>query len=200
MRAAESLTIEFPADSIAAQEVRASCNTQLKDLIEQRLEITRPMDEAKAKVMNLFRPITTALEAAIKIFDKKIVAWDDEQERLRQKAQRVEDDAARIERERLQEIADRAAEKGQEGKAERFQERAQSVVANVVPQTTVRAAGVSLAKRYTFEIIDPKKVLIMTPDLVGIGKIVRAMGKEAQAIVGEGVRIIEEKSVSSRRS
>ena len=55
VRAAESLTIEFPADSIAAQEVRASVNTQLKTLIDQRLEITRPMMSPSKEVHDLFR-------------------------------------------------------------------------------------------------------------------------------------------------
>ena len=201
-RAAEALTIESPADSISAQEVRASVNTQLKNLIEQRMEITRPMDAAKAKVMDLFRPITTALENAIKVFDRKIVAWDDAQEEIRKKRQRDEDAAAEAERVRLQAISDKAAEKGQEGKAERFQERAEAVVANVVPTEVARAGGVSIASRWSFEIIDPKKIepLFLMPNEVAIGKVVRAMGKEAQAVVGAGVRIIEAKSVSSRRS
>lgn len=200
MQAAEALTIEFAADSIAAQEIRASVNKQLKDLNEQRLEITRPMDASKAKIMDLFKPVIATLERAIKIFDGKIIAWDNEQEELRKMEQRKVDAAAETERNRLQAISDAALAKGQEGKAEKFQERAMSIVAHVVPTEVARASGVSVAKRYTFEIIDSKKVLIMTPDLIGIGKIVRAMGKEAQAIVGAGVRIIEEKSVSSRRS
>lgn len=202
VRAAESLTIEFPADSIAAQEVRASVNTQLKTLIDQRLEITRPMDEAKKKVMDLFRPITTALENAIRVFDRKIIQWDNEQEEIRKKAQRDEEIAAQAERDRLQEISDRALAQGQDGKAEKFQERAQSIVANVIPTEVVRASGVSVASRWTFEIIDAKKIepLFLAPDLVAIGKVVRAMGKEAQSVVGAGVRIIESKSVASRRS
>jgi hypothetical protein len=200
--AAESLTIENGVDTLNAQEVRALVSTQIKDLTEQRMDITRPMDEAKKRVMDLFRAPVETLERALRIFDRKILDWDEAQQAERDRLQRQADADAETERQRLLAISDKAAEKGQDRKAETFQDRAQAVVAPTIQTDAPRAAGTSIRKTWDFEVTDASKVTrpFCKPDEVKIGKTIRAMGKEAQELVGSGVRIFEQRSVSSRRS
>jgi hypothetical protein len=202
LRIAESAVIENAQDSVDLQSQRAKWNADMKATVEERLEITRKIDAAKKAIMDLYEPKRSTLEKCIAIFDRKIIEWDDKQEEIRRDAQRKADRDAQIERDRLQAIADKAAAKGQDDKAAQFQERAQTVVAPVIQAQTGAAAGVSLPKRWTFEITNAKRVNAdyQRPDEVKIGKTVRALGLEAADLVGPGVRIFAEKSVASRRS
>lgn len=202
LKAAEACVIESAEDSLDAQKVRASINGQLKDHTDQRMAITRKIDAAKKAVMDLFEPTRATLERALRILDEKIIDWDNLQERRRREAQRQLDDAAAAERARLQAIADAAEAKGQETKATKFAERAQNIVAPIVQSEAPRAAGVAIAKRWTSEVIDAAKInrAFLTPDLVKIGKTVRAMGLEAKELIGEGIEIRQEKSLSSGRA
>jgi hypothetical protein len=202
LRAADALTIESGQDSKDAQEIRASINTQIKDLNDQRMEITRPMDAAKAKIVALFAAPIATLSRALGIFDGKIIEWDNEQERIAAEQQRKLDAQAAAERERLQKIADAAAAKGQHGKAEQFQERAQAVVPQVVQPEAPRAAGVAMPKRWVYKITDARKInaAFLCPDDTKIGKTVRAMGADAAQLIGEGIEIWQEKTLASRRS
>jgi hypothetical protein len=203
LAAADACTIESSEDSLDAQSIRSRINTQIRDLNEQRLTITRPMDDAKKLVMQLFDKPVSVLARALGIFDSKIIAWEKEQDRLRREAQRKLDERAAAERTRLQAIADNANAKGQTAKAETFEARAQQVVAPVVQSENARVPGLSLPKRWTFTIIDPKRIkpTFLVPDTIAIGKLVRSLGPKAIDLIGEGsVEIREEMSISSRRS
>ena len=74
------------------------------------------------------------------------------------------------------------------------------VAAPVVQAEAPKVAGVSSRKAWKFEIVDASKVnpLFLMPDTVKIGRQVTALGRDAQDVVGEGVRIYEDTIVSSR--
>src|SRR5882672_8889469 len=55
MEIAAELSVESPQDSIVAQNFRGKANAAIARLKEQRLAITRPMDEAKRLIMDLFQ-------------------------------------------------------------------------------------------------------------------------------------------------
>jgi hypothetical protein len=68
------------------------------------------------------------------------------------------------------------------------------------PPREMAVEGVSTRENWKAEVVDPGRVApaFMVPDKTKISKTVRAMGKDAQAVVGEGVRIWCEEVVSVR--
>jgi hypothetical protein len=89
-----------------------------------------------------------------------------------------------------------------EAKADRFEDRAASTVAVVVATETAKVAGVSQRKRFTYRIRDAAQVnaAYLMPDEPKIGKLVRALGREAQDLVGPGVEIYEESLIASGKA
>jgi len=111
---ATEFAIATASDSMKAQEARARLNTKIKTLTEARLALTRPIDVAKKTIMDFFAAPIAKLEEAKRTLDRKIIAWDDEQERIRLEAQRKAEAEAETERRRLQAIADEAKRKADE--------------------------------------------------------------------------------------
>jgi hypothetical protein len=103
---AESFTVEDAESSIMAQEVRAKLNTRISVLDEARKVLTRPIDVSKQTIMDFFNGPIGILKKAKTILDAKVLAFDNEQERIRKEAQRKAEAAAATERRRLQDEAD----------------------------------------------------------------------------------------------
>lgn len=183
----------------AAGGVLTRIKAALKRLEEARVRITGPLNEAlrqvNAQAKESAQPLLES-EARIK---SALVAYNNEQERIRREEQRRADEAAERERRRLQEIADRAAAKGQAEKAEAFAERAQTTVAPVVNRAPPKVAGVSMRDVWRFEVTDASKVnaAFLVPDEAKIRKVVQSMRADAQDLVGAGVRIWCEKQVAA---
>jgi len=111
---ATEFTIENAQDSIKAQEARSRLNTKAKTLTEARLAQTRPIDAAKATIMAWWNKPIQAYERARVILDKKILAYDAEQERIRREAQAKLDAQAAAERKKIEDAAAETARKAQE--------------------------------------------------------------------------------------
>jgi hypothetical protein len=75
-----------------------------KQLEEERTKITKPMDAAKAAVMNLFRKPATILEDAEKAIKSAMIAYDNEQEKIRAEKERMAREAAAKEEARQRKI------------------------------------------------------------------------------------------------
>lgn len=116
---AEQFAIETTSDSAKAQEARARINTRIKTMTESRLIMTRPLDAAKKTIMDWWNAPISALERAKVIFDKKIIAYDTEQDRLRRLEQQRQEEIAAKERRRLQAIAEEATRKANAEAAEK---------------------------------------------------------------------------------
>jgi len=78
-----------------------------KELETKRFAITRPMDEAKKRVMDFFRLFEDKLDDAERHVKKGLIAYKDEQDR-------IAEEAARVERERAEREANRLREEAQE--------------------------------------------------------------------------------------
>lgn len=87
-----------------------------REIDEARKLLTRPIDEAKKRIQDFFRAPLDFLEQAESIIKGKLVAYQNEQERLRREEQRKAEEIARKERERL-EAAAREAERAAREKA-----------------------------------------------------------------------------------
>jgi len=89
---ADALEIKGDEQNAEAVAFLASIKKLGKEVKEHRLSITRPMDEAKKKVMNLFAPFLDAIEKAEKTAKKKMVDYRREVEAERR---RIEEENAK---------------------------------------------------------------------------------------------------------
>jgi len=207
-----------------------------KRLEDLRTGITKPLNDALKRVNDLFRAPGERLVAAEKTVKRALVAYADEQERIRREEERKALAAAEAERRRLQAIADEAArkaaaeterlrreaeeaaaagraeeaaklaaradrveEKAAE-KVEAFEERAATVVAApVAAAPPPKVAGVNTRTVWKFEITDPSKVnaAFLMVDEKKVGATVRAMKGDARSVLGEGVRVWEERDIAA---
>jgi hypothetical protein len=89
---------------------------KIKTMNERRMKITRPMDEAKREVMELFAPHIRVLEDAVRRIKGSILAWEDKKEEARRQEearlreeQRQRELLAAQEAQRAREAAEKAA-------------------------------------------------------------------------------------------
>ena len=135
----------------------------LKQIEEQRTSITKPLNDALRNANAQAKVAAAPFEDAERTIKRALVAYTDEQERLRRDAQRKADEAARKERERIdaqareverkarekaeadRRAADEAAAAGRAEEAARLAERAattEAKAAEKVEALEVRAATV----------------------------------------------------------
>lgn len=169
-------TYGFAADELRAIKVRAN------KLEDQRTAITGPINKALKAVNDLFRAPAEFLAQGERVLKGKMLAWDQEQERLarieREKAEaiaaaerkRLEDEAAARQAEALaaQQAAAKAAAEGNEQAAAIAQAAAdrahsesqeaaitaQLVIAAPAAVAPAKVAGISTSKKVDFEVVD----------------------------------------------
>lgn len=197
---ASEFVVDSAEASALAQQMRATVNTEMKRLDAERREITKPMDDAKARVIALYDRPLAVLKNALEQYGAKVLTFNREQERIRVAHQKQLDDIAAKERARLQAQAAKASDKGQDDKAEALISTAAAVVAPIARNDAPKIAGTTIRKSWKFRVKNAAKVnpQFLIPDEIKIGKTVRAMGLEAQQLVGDGVEIFVEESLAQR--
>lgn len=93
---------------LAGQTLREAV-TRKKRLHDLRMELTRPIDASKQVIMDKFRPAIDGYEKIEGIYKRKIGAYDEQQRKLREDAERK----ARDEQQRLQREAEARAREQQ---------------------------------------------------------------------------------------
>src|ERR1041384_1750345 len=81
-RANAIVQVTNAAEYESAVEVLRKIAASLREQQTERLEITRPMDAAKARIMKLFETRMSPLQAVDKLIDRKLKTFDEEQKRL----------------------------------------------------------------------------------------------------------------------
>lgn len=211
----------------AGDELR-SIATRKKEIDELRLSLTRPLDESKKRIMDLFRAPVSRLEEAEGLLRKGMLTWK-QKEDARIAAERAEAERkAREERERLAaeaaEAARRAAELEAAGDAEAAAEAAAEAeaaqieaelaeVAPVAPPVvpTAKADGISSRVTWKAEVTDFAALVIAAGKAAEAGDQTMlayltanttALGQVAKALKGQariaGVRIYSEESLAVR--
>lgn len=173
-----------------------------QELDSRRKLITRPLDQAKKAVMDLFRdPIDLLAKAELNL-KRTILTYTQEQEKKRQEAERKAQEAARKEeaaqRKRLEARADKAEANGDTEKAEYLRERAEEINVPrpiVAPQVN-RVAGISERKVWKYRITDvtaiPREYMI--PNEKAIGALARQTNG---SIVIPGVEFYTEQTIAA---
>lgn len=174
--------------------------TKIKELDTLRKSLTKPLDESKKRIMELFKAPLAYLDRVRISIDSAMVNWNRKQEEIRQAEQARLLEAQRKETERLAKLAEKAEERGDESKAEEFKERAAVVesTALVVASKVEKVAGLTKTVNWKFRIVDVNKIPreYMLPDEVKIGQIGRVTKGAAKI---EGIEFYPEESMRSVR-
>lgn len=167
-----------------------------KRLDELRTSITRPMDAAKKAVMDFFRAPAERLAAAEAQIKRAMLAYSNEQDRIRQAEQRKADEAAQRERDRISAQAAKATAAGKDEKAAALEQRAAEVVAPVIQREPPKVAGVSTREVWKFAIVDAALVP-REYTLIDESKIRRVVGAMKGDTAIPGVRVYAEKALAA---
>ena len=154
---------EFTVDSNASFEVAAdelkAIKSKIKELDSDRKAITKPLDETKKRIMDLYRKPLAFLTQAETYLKRSMLSFQQEQEKLRRAEEAKRQELARKEQERLQKRADQAAASGKSEKAEMLQEQADTVPTPMVYASKPQTSGISTRKTWYAEVTDSKALL-----------------------------------------
>jgi ATPase subunit of ABC transporter with duplicated ATPase domains len=167
--------------------------------------MTKPLDEAKQKIMDFFKGPLDKLARVEGNIKNAMLTFQREQEEIRRKMEARIQELARREEERrrkaLEEKAKKADEKGDVEKAEDLRQQKEEVFvpAPIVESQVTKVAGISTKKVWRFKIIDASKIerQWMVPDEKAIQAYVTAT-KGTRPI--PGLEIYSEDVLSSGRA
>lgn len=141
-----------------------------KALEEQRLGITRGLDQTKKLIMDLFKPAQDKLAQGERSLKNAMLTYDREQEAKAAAARKAVEDAAAAERAAMQKQAEDAAEQGDHTTAMTLAATAEMVTAAPPVVEAPRASGIAKTTRWSAEVTDKvayfKYVLEHRPDLI----------------------------------
>lgn len=203
----EGLTIDSDLMYETAGEELRAIKAKLAALEASRMNITRPMDQAKKAVMALFSPPVQLLEKAEGVLKSKMLTYSQEKARKALAEQAERERLARIERERLAAEAAALAAAGKPEEAAVKQEIAQMVVAPAPAEVEKpKAVGISTVERWTFEVKDkaaliafvaahPEYLDCLDANTTEIRRLALAMKDKCPLA---GVRVFKTESISAR--
>lgn len=220
---AESYVIDCADMAEAAADDMNAAVQKAKELNELRLTMTRPLDESKKRIMDLFREPIAVAEKAANTLKNAIGQWHiKEQVRLAEIARkeeaerRAQEELVRAEAQKLEQAKAEAEASGDTEKAEELEQ--QAMEANhaadsityyapvAAPTKTVK--GASIRKNWKAEVTD----LMALVKAVAEGKAsiellsadMKAINKRAKALEAEfkvpGIRVYNESVVAAKRS
>lgn len=205
---AGELTIETTEQLQSSSAMLTAIKTRQRDMAELRLSITRPLDEAKKRVMEVFKPALDRLGNAEQTIKGAVLTYSQGVERKRREEQaRLEDDAER-ERLRLAALAERQEEAGHEDRAEASRQRAETVAAPTVARAPAPAGAVHIRTTWSAEVVDLAELVracadgkaplaLLQPDMPSLNAMARTQ-KERFDI--PGVKAVAEQGVAARRA
>ncbi len=207
---------------LAAQEL-SKIKARYKAINDARLSITRPMDEAKKRVMAFFDQPLKPLKAAESFLKKVMLDWDQKQERIRQEKEaeaRKAQEEARKKAEAEAEAARKKAEEAAKGndeqaaaearakaeEAQAQQEALEHAPAPVVMPDTPKVKGLSKRQKWSAEVTDfealvkavaegKAPITLLKVDQTALNGMARSL-KDALNI--PGIRAVAENVLASR--
>lgn len=189
----QSLVIDSP-DSFRYADVQCQGIAALKNaVIAEHADEKKRAHELHKSICDKESGRVKPLDEARKNFKSSMDAYrvSEEKKRLEQEAILREQARARAENMAL-EAAQEAERLGMREEADAILSQP-LVVATPIIETVVPKATTTIRKVRKFRIKNPGDVknIYLTPDLVKIGRVVRALGKEAETAVG-GIEVYEE--------
>ncbi len=204
MAKVEAFTIATAEEYQASGDLLRDIKTKQKAVADTRTGITKPMDAAKKRVMDLFKPVSERLISAEQTIKAAMLIFTRAEE-IRQRAEQAERDRiAEVERKRLEARAEKAREDGNEEKADVLKETASQVAAPVEAPT--KAAGVHTVTTWHAEVHDLKALVKWAAENAGgcayLAVNMPALNEAARSLKGDmnipGVRAVAETAVAAR--
>jgi hypothetical protein len=198
------LSITNQSEYDTAAEILKEVKSRYKELDTQRKKITRPIDEAKKAIMDLFNHPLELLSNAESKLKRLMINYSTEKQReadeKRRQLQEIADKEAERQKKLLDAKIERAKTSGKEEKAEELEQKKEEILPIDVPKVSARIdtpVGVSFRDKWTAEVVDemlvPREYLIVNQS---------ALDKIAQATKGTvpipGVKFKSEKILASR--
>jgi hypothetical protein len=188
-----------------AVELGKKLNGLKKDLDNERLNQTRPIEAAADEIRDYYKPITGTCETMVKTLKDAILKFDQEERRKAEEAARIArlkaEEEARKERERLAKLAEKQMEQNRFEKAEetinRMEEVAPVVAPVIMPQIQ-KQKGESTRKIWKFRVIDEKLIPreYLTRDDKKIQGVVNSLKSDANI---PGIEVYFEESLALGR-
>jgi hypothetical protein len=202
---ANATEINSLEDAQKATDRISDVKARANNLVARRKQITKPLDDAKSSVMDLFRPAVEAAEFFETTLKRKLVDYNNKVEEENRKIQLEAQEKARKEQEKLEVKATKAEENGNFEKAEQLQFQAASVVAAPVLRQT-KVYGSCVRTIYKCRLVSLQQ--LMKSILEGKAPITLVSFNEAEAnklamalkggMTYDGVEFYVDKSVAIR--
>lgn len=199
--------VDAGSAELAGEELRG-IKARAASLEDQRKAITKPMDDAKKAVMDLFRGPIDVLTKAEGILKGKLLAYQQAEAAKAREAQLAAERAAQADRDRLAAEAAELAAQGRAGEAMVKEQVASMIVAAPpVVAEPPKLAGVSTRTSVEFEVVDlhalvkavaerPELLGLLAVDSVKLRAYVRGLGTACNL---PGVRVFEKQSLAAAR-
>lgn len=205
---AEQFAIVTQEHYVGSADLLKQIKSKQKELDDVRRSMTRPLDDAKSRIMAFFQHPAEQLAAAEGVLKGAMISFTREQERIRLEAEQVAREAAEKEAERLRRQAEKARAKGKDEKAEDLEERAETMPVPIVPSSTPAVSGVAFRTTWHAEVYDPKALVtacaeglaplaLLQPNMTVLHQQARSLKKELNI---PGVRAVPDEGVAARRS
>ena len=197
---ARQIQIKSQDDYVRASELILTIKAIRKKITDTFKPIKQKMDAAKQEVLDQEKLADKPLQEAESLLSPRIIAWNREQERIRQEEEaRLREIARKEEEERQLQAAIAAEQSGNKEEAQAIIETPVQATPVVVPKAVPKVAGMSIRENWKFRITNEKLIPrdYLKVDEVKIGQVVRAM-KSACNI--PGVEIYNEGTISGRHA
>lgn len=155
-----TLKINTHEEDVRASDYLRQLRAAQKTIDANRMEITRPLDEAKKRIINAVAPSIDRIKSASDILEKAILAYRREQEIKRREAHEKALLAAKIEEDKKRKAllakATKAEESGKELLAEQLKEKADNVQIQAIVNQVIPAAikSIGLKRVWKHRVID----------------------------------------------
>ena len=204
---AADITVDDDGTFKAAGELLTFVVAQRKKIEETRLSITRPMDEAKSRVMDLFRPIVTTITDAERDLRQQMSSYAELVERQTTRA--LAEAKAKADAERAAAIAqaDILEGLGDTIAAEELRYEAETAPEPAVAVMRVGGggSGISTRKTYTAEVVDFAELVRyavasgrVAELLLPNEKVIKAIARAGTSAKIPGVRFVAATGIVSR--
>lgn len=117
------MQLEHHAQYTAAALLRRNINAEVKQIEDLRLSITRPIDEAKKNVMEMFRPSVDVRKKCVILLDTKLTKYVADQQAAVEKQREAAQQALSKEKAKQETLASKALERAQQQRSEAQQKR-----------------------------------------------------------------------------
>ena len=198
-----SIHIETQEHVEEVTRILRTLKTRSKELDEARKELTKPIDEQKAAIMDQFRPILERIATAERSIKSAIIDYEKRCAEEVARLQKIADEQARIEADakKVAIIADaeKAVGEGRPELAEAYLNKAEAVKPVVIDVAKEkRPSGIAMVTRWTFEVVDPAAVPreFLIVDEQRLQRYVNAM-KESATVPGVKFTAVQSLSAKS---